>query len=145
LATSGARCSARNAAAWQLDRSTGEGASSVEGPERLVVSRPVYSTNFVAVRSPSYSDEFVVPAGDTAIVTHMSFYNGVDQPENATGDALQVTLDDGGIYVWTIAKAGLAIAVYQWVGREVFTVDLSINATAVTYSFRASGYLLTPT
>lgn len=109
------------------------------------MTRPVYSTNFIEVRSPSYADEYDVPAGNVAVLTHMTFYNGVDESPFTAGLALEVAIDDPAIFVWLINLAGLWVGTYQWSGREVFTTALYVTTGPVVNSFRANGYLLTAT
>lgn len=110
-----------------------------------MVSRPVYSTNFMTVQPPDVVQTFLVPPGDTAIVTHMTAWCPTVGPYGFPGYALTVALDYGNAFIWMLPVSGLAIGTYQWVGREVFLLSMTMNRQTPCSSFRANGYLLTAT
>lgn len=89
--------------------------------------------------------QFDVPAGDVAIVKHMSFWCRDDHPAGVLGSAITVALDFSDVFIWDIKGPTAMSGVYQWSGWEVFTAHMFLEADSLAYSFRASGTLLTPT
>lgn len=110
------------------------------------MGRPVYSTCFLACQYPAAGGTYDVPAGDTAILTHMTLWIRDNGPF-PFGSLMNVELDVAGMVVWYIEGVPASSGVYQWTGREVFTSQLFLIMAAgpPVYSFRANGYLLTPT
>lgn len=109
------------------------------------MSRAVYSVCFASVEGAITDDIYNVPAGDTAIVSHMTFYCGDDSPGRFGDLALSVALDASLTFIWWLQGRELQRGCYQWSGREVFTGSLILNSILANSSFRASGVLLTPT
>lgn len=107
------------------------------------MSRPVYSTNFLTVQRPDVAGTFIVPEGDTAIVTAMTIYVATPGAWGDSGVAWQVALDYGGAIIWRQLTSHLPAGIYQWHGREVFLSFLEFDGGDGFSSFRASGYLLT--
>lgn len=109
------------------------------------MTRAVYSTCLLSVEGAIIGDVYTVPAGCTAIVKHMSFYCGVDNPGREGDLALSVALDASLTFIWWLQGRALQRGVYPWTGWEVFTGSLILNSALANSSFRASGTLLTPT
>jgi hypothetical protein len=109
------------------------------------VSRPVYSTNFLTVQQPDAAGTYLVSPGDTAIVTHMTLYVATPHLYGDSATACSVALDYPTAIIWRLLDTGLYAGIYQWTGREVFLEYLQFDGGDAYASFRASGYLLTPT
>jgi hypothetical protein len=86
-----------------------------------------------------------VPAGYTAVLRDMTFWNGAEHPTASGTTLFHVALDAAGMFVWTLEGSTMVRGLYQWSGREVFTSFLQWQILGATYAFRASGYLLSPT
>lgn len=109
------------------------------------MSRSVYSQNFLTAIAPTPAITYLVTPGDTAILTHMTLYVAGASTFDDLTVACDVELDVAGAKVWHMQSNGLGAGIYQWVGREVFTEYLSFAGGDHYLSFRANGYLLTPT
>jgi hypothetical protein len=109
------------------------------------VARAVYTKCFLATKYPALSGSFIVPAGDTAVLHHMTLWVRDDHPAS-TGTLLTVALDDAGMFVWDVKASTTVSGIYQWTGGEVFTTALYLAFLGpYAYAFRANGQLLTPT
>jgi hypothetical protein len=109
------------------------------------MARPVYSTGFLTCQHPVPAGTYLVPPGDTAIVTHMTLYVATAGAYGDSGTALQVALDYGNAIIWRMLTSGLPAGIYQWTGREVFYNYLQFDGGDGYSSFRANGYVLTAT
>jgi hypothetical protein len=108
------------------------------------LSRPVYSTNFIAETYPVTTQTFVVPSGDVCVLKEMTLWVRDTGVAGSPLSLVVVELDAPGINVWDVKLSNLFAGVYQWVGREVFSGYLTMNVAAgYGYSFRANGYVLT--
>jgi hypothetical protein len=109
------------------------------------MAHAVYSKVFFQLANASGSYTWSVPGGDTAVLHAMSFWVRDDHPSSLVDSAVTVALDIEEVFVWDIKAPGALSGVYQWSGREVFTETLYLVVGLSAFSFRASGYLLTPT
>lgn len=109
------------------------------------MSRPVSTTCFMAVESGTTSAIYNPPAGCTAVLLDMTFWNEVASTIIITSDAFTVALENIGGFVWTEPATGFLHGAYQWSGREVFFTSLLFTTILAGFSFRANGYVLTPT
>lgn len=108
------------------------------------MGRAVYSVPFLTIANVPGLSVRDIPAGDVAILKHMTLWNQTSNPL-AVGSAITVALDDTQMIVWDLKGAALMSGVYVWSGWQVFSAHLYLQAQAFGYAFRASGTLLTPT
>lgn len=111
------------------------------------MARAVYSTCFMAEVSTLGLTVYNVPVGDVAILHDMTVFVHDTHPGSALFPLLSVALDDPGAIVWVLDEPPLRRGIYQWSGREVFSAYMAMTVAGggFNYSFRANGYLLTPT
>jgi hypothetical protein len=109
-----------------------------------VAGRPVFSTTFINFASTTGTSSYTLPAGTTGIVRDMTFWLPSSVPP-AFGSAITVALDFDDQFIWDIQGPNLRGGVYHWTGRQVFLTQMLVTCFTFTpFSFRACGYVLTP-